>query len=959
MSEASLLAGPTNARGAQQPRSDNLRIFHALLSLSSAALLVRVFGMLNQVVVTSRFGAGPTMDAYFVAAALPLLVGQLIVGAIEAAVIPVYARVRASGTREQATVLFNTLLNLSLLTAVGLMVLSLALRQQVIFLSAPALDLSRMGVAIQLAPFVFPMLLLTVALGFLDAILNVEGQFGWPAYAGLLVPLSTALLVLLAGRSHGVFTLAVGALLGSCLQLVVLAVRMRRARLVYRPVLDLRHPALGPTLAAAWPVLLGAFVGQASPLVDQIFASFLTAGSISALSYAQKLVSVPVGVIFGSVGRAALPYLSHQAAGQDMPAFKGTLRLYLWGVGIGTAVLAAAMFVFAHPIVRILFQRGAFSAADTAHTAVTLQGFALGLAPMALGFVISRAFSALGKNRILMYVTAFMVAANALFDYVFARLWQSFGIALATSAVYVCTAIILVLVLRRMIGDLDLLALPAEVDSTLRASQARLREWREVRRGSRSRTAWHQPRMPLQLDRVVALVGILIIALVVGVASPFLDVGSVVRLAIGVPLVLALLRYPFRLLMVWALVDVFIGSAIPLFSGHNLDTGLTIPLLLAVLALPIGQTLRRMPALALLLAYLLWELPGMTLSPLDSVSFFKEWALNLDFVAVGILTIHLVSTRRRLYALVDAILLVSACVAAYGVYGYLTHHNGLVDPQTGTFRIVSIFAYAPPLALFLSLSVPLGIYRALTLTGIKRASALLAVLLCLMAIALTLTRGTLVSVPVSMLIVVPFLASRAARLRLLGGILGSALLAGFLAAIVRVPLFERFFNQDVGTLNGRIYLWRALLEHFDPLRLLGNGLGAADHLLAVLHLGANGQTARDLIATSASNLYVGALFDTGLVGLLLLLAMFAILAGSLIAGMRRAAGERRILLAMALAAVVSVVLQSVEANDFWIQAVGIYFWIIVALPFAQYWSHSDQPEPLARERLVPATMPLP
>src|SRR6266853_5101897 len=92
-------------------KSANKYIFRALLSIASAALLIRIMGMFNQVVVSARFGAGATMDAYFVASTLPVLMAQLITGAVESSVIPVYARVRSKGRKEDASILFSSLLN--------------------------------------------------------------------------------------------------------------------------------------------------------------------------------------------------------------------------------------------------------------------------------------------------------------------------------------------------------------------------------------------------------------------------------------------------------------------------------------------------------------------------------------------------------------------------------------------------------------------------------------------------------------------------------------------------------------------------------------------------------------------------------------------------------------------------------------------------------------------------------
>jgi murein biosynthesis integral membrane protein MurJ len=449
-------------------RSANKQIVRALLSLASAALLIRVMGMVGQIFITARFGAGAVMDAYFVASALPLLVATLATTAIESAVIPVYAHLRSRATIEHTSAVFSTLLNLVLVIGAAVTLLLFIFRRQAVFVSAPALDPLRKELAVDLTPVIIPALLLMLGVALIEAILNAEGQFGWPAYAGLLVPASVTIAVVVLGEALGVAALAVGTLVGLGLQGSLFLLRVHRAGLIYRPIIALGDPAIGRVSRAVWPILLGASIGQASPFVDQIFASFLSPGSIAALNYSLKLIGVPVGVIFAAVGRAALPYLSRQVAIRDLRAFKATLRLSLWAGGICAVVITLLFLVLAQFIVYVLFQRGAFSAQDGVHTASTLRGFAIGLVPMALGFILARAFSALGRNRVLMYVSAFSVVANALFDYIFARLWQSFGIALATSAVYTCTLLLLILMLRRQIGDLELLTPPPEIARAVR-----------------------------------------------------------------------------------------------------------------------------------------------------------------------------------------------------------------------------------------------------------------------------------------------------------------------------------------------------------------------------------------------------------------------------------------------------------------------------------------------------------
>ncbi|HEX6478395.1 MAG TPA: murein biosynthesis integral membrane protein MurJ [Ktedonobacteraceae bacterium] len=896
-------------------KSTNKLIFRALLSLSSAALLTRMFGLLNQVVASSHFGAGAAMDAYFVVYTLPTVLALLLIGGIEAAIVPVYAHARAQGSKERASRIFSTVLNLFLLITIVLTALLIIFRRQTISLTAPALDPFRAGLAADLAPFMYPVLVLMVVAGLLECIFNVEGQFGWPAYAGLLVPLTTAILVIIMGKAQGVVVLCVGMVLGLCLQLGIYLIRGKRAKLVYRPVLDLRMPEIGLVFVALWPALLGGLIGEASPLVDQAFASLLSAGSISALSYALKIVSIFSGVIFTSVGRAAFPYLSHQVANNDMKAFKTTLRLYLWAIGLGTAVLSVFMLLLAHPIVQILFQRGAFSAEDTNRTATTLIGFAFGLTPMALGFIGARAFSALGKTKVLMWVSAFSVIANAVFDYIFARFWQSEGIALSTSAVYFCTLFILFITLRRSIGDLHLLTPPNELFMLVNKIKSPLMQFYS------------------RMGKKIAQAGIALAVFVIGIVGSRLNSAYTLRLALGSSLIVFLLRYPYALVVTWVLASVFVSDNIPILTNNNILTGLTVPtLLLITFYLPVNTLLKRMPMLLFLLIYLAWVLAGIGLAT-STGSFLTTWLTDLDYLAVALLTIHALTTQKRLQYLIDGLILGGTCVSLLGLYGYITKQNGVTDPTTSLFRIFATFAAAPPLALFLSIVIPLALSRAFTSRGWMQAGTLLSVLILLTAALLTFARGAFISIPLSIVILILFLPSRKIKIALVTCIAGLAIGTLIVIWVGDLPIFSRFLNQDVTTLNGRTLLWQALLDHFDPKQLLGYGLGASNELLTRLQVRLNG----DLISTAPSNLFLTTLYDHGIIGLGLLLVMLIAVFIGIIKGILRTKGNQRLLFAVALAVLINVVLQLFEVDDFWEHAIGIYFWIIMALPFSRCW----------------------
>ena len=874
------------------------------------------------------------MDAYFVAAAFPLLLVQLLSSATEAAVIPVYSQLRARSNQEAVSGLFSTLLNCLILGVLPLTLVLFVLRQPLVLFSAPGLGPAGLNQAVSLTPLLILVVPLSLVIGLLECILNAEGQFGWPAYAGLLVPLTTAVLTLLGGRTWGVVVLCLGGLLGTILQMLVIFVRLRRARLHYRLVIDWRDPHLRKILRAAWPVLLGALISQGGPLVDQIFASTLPVGNISALNYALKLVGVFSGVIFVSLGRALLPSLARQAALGDHDgyrAFKGTLHLYLWSVGLCTLALSGVLLLLARPLLRLLFQHGAFSAADAQNTVIILSGFGIGLMPMALGFLLSRAFNALGETRVPMCMALVSLGADAFFDALFAHFWQGFGIALATSAVYVVTSLLLLFLLYRRIGKFHLWRIPSEI-LDLRT------RFRHPGRRASAREGLTLRFFTEGFRQRLLFAGITLAVLGAGTLATVRDALATLRVVSGLLVVFFFLRYPFLLLLAWASVNVCVGSSLALFNGNNFDMVLIIPLLLLLLFVPWRELFRRMPGLIWQALSLVWVLAGIGLSPLDTRAFLTLWLTMLASIAVGLLTITCVTTRRRLLGLIDTVLITALFAALYGLYGYITRQNGEVDPETHLFRVTSLFTQATTFAFYLSLMIPLAVYRCAFLRGMRRLVCLAGALCLSGVLLLTFTRAAYAGVVLEVLIMVLCTSARRTRVGLAGGLVTLCGLAFFLGWSGQLPFLARFFNADLTTFNGRIYLWQALLSRFQVTQWLGNGLQSSDQLLTYLHVGTAGQ---GVIGTAPHNLFLGTLYDQGVIGLCLLCSIFLSLGCRLLKGIRESDGERRMLYAAALAVLADALLQSVGSRDLWIQAVGVSFWIAMALPFVRYWSDPE------------------
>lgn len=916
-------------------RSANKHIFRALLSLASANLLIRVIGLLNQIVVSAKFGQDQHMDAYYVAALIPTTLAPMLASALEASVIPVYAGLRRQGTRKQASKLFSTLLNLLIIGCIFFTLVLLIFKTPLLGLIDPGsqqVEPHAFIMAQDLAPFIFPVLGLMTLNSFMECLLNAEGKFGWPAYAGLVVPLTTATCVLIGGNSLGVLMLCIGSVIGQLFQLAIIIYRAHKTNIVYQPIIDFSIPELKPIMSTAWPALFAGVISMASPIVDTFFGSYQQQGTITALNNALKLNSVPTGVLFAAVGRAALPYLANQAAIKDMKAFKGTLRLYLWIVGLATLLLTVVMTFGAWPIVFIIFKHGHFSSQDVNQTSWILAGLSIGMVPTAIGFIVSRAFSALGRTRLLMGVSIFSVFANAAFDAFFGRLWGGFGIAFATSCYYFCTMIILIVMLRMLIGKLDLLTPPRELLDIVKKIgmgyyYLQWIKWRDATLKKIGFTYAFRKQVMRIMFALIIFLG--------GAVGTIKDATFTLRVSFGAILILLLLRYQYALLLAWACINVFIGSSVPFFNGNNLLSGLTLPTLLLLFVLPTREAFKRMPALFFWLAYFLWVLLSIGISPIPYQTFLVDWTSQLDFFAVSVLVIILIDSRQKLLSFIDAMIVPAIFIALYGLWGFTVQQNGVMDPTTGFFRISSIFMDTPPtLGLYLSILIPITIYRLFTLRGFfKLCIGTFVLLLLLLALGLTFNRGTLLAMGLGLIITVLILPST----KIKGIAIGAGItLAGLLflgTTLADIPLLSRFSNSDITSLNGRTYLWQAIIDHFDPTQILGNGMQSSDILLANLRVGFDG----NVIATAAHNIYLEAMYEHGIIGLVLLLLALGAIGYVLLRKYRVGSYEQKLLLAIAIGTFVSIVVQCYESNDIWNQGVGIYFFIFMALPFARYW----------------------
>ena len=431
--------------------SENRRIFGAMIVVGLALVGVKIVAMIKDLFVATSFGAGAEIDALLIALVLPSFVINLIAGSFSAAFVPAYVRLHAGKGRAAA----NRMLATVSLASMGLLALALGLLALVIPFGLPMLstgfDPEARELSLRLSYLVLPCVLLSGAATLWSAVLNAHDQFAIAEISEVAVPLCMIFGVVLGGVRYGVYSLAIGYVIGYALQLTLLTVSLWKKRLLIVPRWYGWDADVRLVVSQYLPVLGGGLLLGTAPLIDQAMAASLGAGSVASLGYGTKVVGLVLMVGSISVSRAVLPAFSRMVAASDYGAVRQTLRLYTRLILMVGLPVTMGLIVASEPITRLIFERGAFTAEDTGRVAVIQTMSALQIPFYILAMLYVRLISAIRANHILLIGTAISFVINLSMDYYLKEVMGVAGIALSTTLVYVVSLCFLgVMLFRRL-----------------------------------------------------------------------------------------------------------------------------------------------------------------------------------------------------------------------------------------------------------------------------------------------------------------------------------------------------------------------------------------------------------------------------------------------------------------------------------------------------------------------------
>jgi putative peptidoglycan lipid II flippase len=435
--------------------------------LSSAAAIFgiatgisRVLGLVREIVVRNYFGVAGDINSFTVAFQVPNLIRALVADiAFTSAFVPVFSELLVKGERRRAWAVASSLFWIMLLGLGGITALCILLAPLII---APfGIPVGTEDLTVTLTRILFPTVTLLGVSGVFVGLLNSYERFTIPA----LTPVAWNVAII-AGLVFGVpradsedgklYVYAGAVVVGTLIQVLLPLPWLRGLDGRLRAAVNWRDPAVKRVFVLMLPVTIGLGLINFNAFVDTLFASRLLDPSLApaAIDAAFRLYMLPQGLFSVAVATVLFPSLSRFAASGDMRRFRQTVGAGLRQIAFLLVPASVACAVLAEPIVRLVYQRGAFTAAQTNVVAACLAAFSLGLTFNGAMLLLNRSFFGLQSPWLPTTIALANLGLNGVLDLSFYRL-GIWGIPLATSIVNIAGATALAILLRRRVGDIE------------------------------------------------------------------------------------------------------------------------------------------------------------------------------------------------------------------------------------------------------------------------------------------------------------------------------------------------------------------------------------------------------------------------------------------------------------------------------------------------------------------------
>lgn len=421
------------------------------LSIMIITIISKVFGFARDVTLSYFYGASYITDAYLISIIIPTAIFGFISSGIATGFIPMYTKIEKLDGSKEGNRYINNLINIMVVLCSVILVFGLVFTTPLVRIFASGFTGETLELTVKFTRVGLVAMYFTGFVSIFVGFLQIKNKYSITALIGLPLNIIIILSIIISAKGN-IILLAVGTVIATASQLLLLLPFVFKSGYRYKPILNIKDKYIKDMIYISLPVIVGVSVNQINVLVDRTIASKIAEGGISALNYASQINGFVQGILVLPIITVLYPMISKMAAEKNMDSFKKSVSEAINIINLLVTPAIVGSMMFSKPIVIFLFGRGMFSEKDIAVTSVALFFYSLGLLGFGLRDVLARAFYALQDTKTPTINAAIAVVLNIILNVILSKFMGIGGLALATSISAIFTTTLLFISLRKKVG---------------------------------------------------------------------------------------------------------------------------------------------------------------------------------------------------------------------------------------------------------------------------------------------------------------------------------------------------------------------------------------------------------------------------------------------------------------------------------------------------------------------------
>ena len=418
-------------------------------------LISKVTGFIRDIILAQSFGASIITDAYLTALNIPVVLFDGISSSLGTTYIPMFFKIKEEDGNDSVNKFTSNILNIVILLSIIFIIISLIFTTYIVKIFAIGFKGEELKLTIKFSRILIFSMIFIATNGLISSYLVANGKF---YISGLVtIPFNVFCIIsIIIGSLTNSKIMVIGTLIAYIAQLLFQIPFLLKTGYKHNLKVNLKDKNIKKILYLIIPVFLGSYVNQINAVVNRTLASTLEFGSITALNYANKLNIFAVGILVISISTVMYPILSKLASENNIVEFKRSLLRNIDIVVIVMLPIMIGIMILSTPIVKILFEQGSFNSHDTYLTSTALFYYSMGIVAVGIRDITSRAFYSLQDTKTPVKNAVIAVFINMICSIILVKVLGIGGLALSSSIASILGALLLILDLRKKIGNLGL-----------------------------------------------------------------------------------------------------------------------------------------------------------------------------------------------------------------------------------------------------------------------------------------------------------------------------------------------------------------------------------------------------------------------------------------------------------------------------------------------------------------------